>query len=71
VRADKVLLATNGFTDDLWPALRRTIVPVFSSIAATAPLSDEVARAIIPTRSVLYESGHITVYFRVDQQTGC
>ena len=34
-----------------WPGLRRTIVPVFSSIAATAPLSDEVARAIMPTRS--------------------
>ena len=68
VIADKVLLATNGFTDDLWPALRRTIVPVFSSIAATAPLSDEVARAIMPGRQVAYESGHITVYYRIDQR---
>lgn len=67
VHADKVLLATNGFTDDLWPALRRTIVPVFSSIAATAPLSEEVARSIMPGRPVLYESGHITVYYRIDQ----
>ena len=68
VHAEKVLLATNGFTDDLWPALRRTIVPVFSSIAATAPLTEEVARSIMPTRPVLYESGHITVYYRLDQQ---
>jgi len=67
VYADKVLIATNGFTDDLWPALRRTVIPVFSSIAATAPLPDEVARAIMPTRPVLYESGHITVYYRIDQ----
>jgi glycine/D-amino acid oxidase-like deaminating enzyme len=66
VRAEKVLIATNGFTGDLWPGLRRTIVPVFSSIAATEPLSDDVARQIMPTRSVLYESGHITVYYRVD-----
>jgi len=66
VRAEKVLIATNGFTDDLWPGLRRTIVPVFSSIAATEPLPDDVARLIMPTRSVLYESGHITVYYRVD-----
>jgi len=66
VRAEKVLIATNGFTDDLWPDLRRTIVPVFSSIAATGPLADAVARQIMPTRSVLYESGHITVYYRVD-----
>lgn len=66
VRADKVLLATNGFSDDLWPGLRRSIVPVFSSIAATAPLSEDVVRAIMPARSVLYESGHITVYYRID-----
>ena len=66
VRADKLLIATNGFTDDLWPDLRRTIVPVFSSIAASEQLPDHVARQIMPTRSVLYESGHITVYYRVD-----
>jgi glycine/D-amino acid oxidase-like deaminating enzyme len=66
VRADKILIATNGFTDDLWPGLRQTIVPVFSSIAATEPLPDDVARKVMPTRSVLYESGHITVYYRVD-----
>ena len=66
VRADKVLLATNGFTDDLWPGLRQTVVPLFSSIAATAPLPDKVARQIMPKRPVLYESGHITVYYRVD-----
>jgi glycine/D-amino acid oxidase-like deaminating enzyme len=66
VHADKVLFATNGFTDDLWPGLRRTVVPLFSSIAATAPLPDAVAQRIMPTRSVLYESGHITVYYRID-----
>ncbi len=66
VRADKVLIATNGFSDDLWPGLGRTIVPLFSSIAATAPLPEDIARQIMPTRSVLYESGHITVYYRID-----
>ncbi len=66
VRAEKILIATNGFTDDLWPDLRRTIVPVFSSIAATEPLPDDVARQIMPTRSALYESGRITVYYRID-----
>jgi len=66
VRAEKILIATNGFTDDLWPGLRRTIVPVFSAIAATEPLPDDIARQIMPTRSVLYENGRITVYYRVD-----
>jgi glycine/D-amino acid oxidase-like deaminating enzyme len=67
VRADAVLLATNGYTDDLWPGLRRSVVPVFSSIAATAPLEEAALRGIMPHRGSLYESGHITVYLRVDR----
>jgi glycine/D-amino acid oxidase-like deaminating enzyme len=66
VRAEKVLIATNGFSGDLWPGLSRTIVPLFSSIAATEPLPEEIARLVMPRRSVLYESGHITVYYRLD-----
>ncbi len=27
LRADKLILATNGYTDDLWPGLRRSIIP--------------------------------------------
>ncbi|MGA2187222.1 MAG: FAD-binding oxidoreductase [Steroidobacteraceae bacterium] len=64
--AAHVVLATNGYTDDLWPGLRRSVVPVFGAIAATAPLPEALARAILPSRSVLYESGAITVYYRVD-----
>ncbi|MBB5690942.1 FAD-binding oxidoreductase [Roseomonas alkaliterrae] len=67
VRATHIVLATNGYTDDLWPGLRRSVVPVFSSIAASAPLADEVARAIMPRRASLYEAGRITVYYRMDR----
>ena len=66
VTARHVVLATNGYTDDLWPRLRRTIVPLFGAIAASAPLPEALARAVMPSRSVLYESGAITVYYRVD-----
>jgi glycine/D-amino acid oxidase-like deaminating enzyme len=66
VAAPHVVIATNGYTDDLWPGLRRSIVPVFGAIAATAPLPAAVAREILPGRSVLYESSAITVYYRVD-----
>jgi len=64
--APQVVLATNGYTDDLWPGLRRTLVPVFGAIAATAPLPDALAAEVMPCRSVLYESGAITVYYRMD-----
>lgn len=67
IQADTVVLGTNGYSDDLLPGLRRSIVPVFSSIAASAPLSANVAAGIMPMRASLYESGRITVYLRVDQ----
>lgn len=68
VRADKVILATNGYTDDLWPGLRRTVVPVYSGIVASEPLPEALARAVFPKRASLYEVGNITVYYRLDAQ---
>ncbi len=66
VRADTVLLATDGYTDDLWPGLRRSIVPIYSAIVATAPLPAPLAASIVPTRAVVYEMGAITAYYRRD-----
>jgi glycine/D-amino acid oxidase-like deaminating enzyme len=63
VQADKLILATNGYTDDLWPGLRRSIVPVYSAIVASEPLPE----VIMPSRSALYEMGHVTVYYRLDR----
>ena len=68
VTATQVVLASNGYTDPLWPGLRRTIVPLFGAIAASAPLGDAAAQSILPDRPVLYESGNITVYYRIDSQ---
>jgi glycine/D-amino acid oxidase-like deaminating enzyme len=68
VTATQVVLASNGYTDPLWPGLRRTIVPLFGAIAASAPLGDAAARSILPDRPVLYESGNITVYYRIDSR---
>ncbi|MBZ9995180.1 NAD(P)/FAD-dependent oxidoreductase [Mesorhizobium sp. BH1-1-4] len=66
VSADKVLVATNGYTGALWPGLEQSLVPVFSAIAATEPLPPAVAAAILPHRPVVYEAGNITVYYRID-----
>jgi glycine/D-amino acid oxidase-like deaminating enzyme len=66
LRARQVVLATNGYTDDLWPGLRQSIVPVFSAIAASEPMPEALAEVVLPQRSSLYEVGRITVYARVD-----
>lgn len=67
VTAEKVIVGTNGYTGDLIPDLKRTIVPVYSSIAATEPLDPAMARKIMPAGGVLYEAARITVYYRLDK----
>jgi len=41
IDADQVVLSTNGYTDDLYPGLAQSIVPVISIQAATPPLTEE------------------------------
>src|SRR6266850_8045737 len=48
VTASTVILATNAYTDDLWPGLRRTVLPVQSYQVATRPLPDNVRRRVLP-----------------------
>ena len=67
VTAGQVVLATNGYTDGLWPGLRQSVVPVFSAIAATEPMPADVASQVFPLRGAAYETGRLTVYYRVDQ----
>jgi glycine/D-amino acid oxidase-like deaminating enzyme len=40
---------------------------VFSMIAATEPLPEALAQAVLPQRSVLFEVASMTVYYRLDQ----
>lgn len=67
LKAQQVVLGTNGYADNLWPALRRSVVPVYTTIVATEPLPDAIARQIMPGGSVLYEVGNNTVYYRLDR----
>ena len=64
VAAERLVLATNGYTDALWPGLRRSLVPLYSAIASTEPLPEAVVQAIMPVRSSVYEIGSVTVYYR-------
>jgi glycine/D-amino acid oxidase-like deaminating enzyme len=68
VEADHVVLATNGYTDGLWPQLKESVVPVFSAIAATDPLPEKLRNMILAGRQVLYESSWRVLYYRVDHQ---
>ena len=66
MRAEQLVLATNAYSDDIWPKLRRSVVPVFSGIVATEALPKAMTDQILPGGTALYETGQITVYYRVD-----
>ncbi|MBT5433163.1 MAG: FAD-binding oxidoreductase [Rhodospirillaceae bacterium] len=67
VTADKVLIATNGFTrDDLHPATDGCLLPVISEIVATRPLTDEeLARHRYQAEMPLYDKRPMFAYYRV------
>jgi len=63
--AGEVVVATNGYTDGIAPALRRRVIPVGSYIIATEPLADDVARAIAPTGRAFFDTKNFLNYWHV------
>ncbi len=68
VKAGKVVIATGGYTGDLVPKLRQTIIAPNSFIVATQPLGDNVARSILPGGQVTSDTRQLLLYFRKDHQ---
>ncbi|WP_010114975.1 NAD(P)/FAD-dependent oxidoreductase, partial [Burkholderia oklahomensis] len=66
IDAQQVLLATNGYTDGLWPGLAQSVIAANSFIVATEPLSDALARTILPGGEVASDSRRLLLYFRKD-----
>jgi glycine/D-amino acid oxidase-like deaminating enzyme len=66
VSADQVVLCTNAYADALVPRLARTVVAVNSYQVATAPLSDNVRKTILPEGQVSSDARKLLLYFRLD-----
>ncbi|WP_448202997.1 NAD(P)/FAD-dependent oxidoreductase [Azospirillum sp. sgz302134] len=68
VVAKRVVLATNAYSDALWPKLAQTIVPVRSYQMATQPLPENVRRSILPQGHALSDTQGDLYFFRQDAQ---
>jgi glycine/D-amino acid oxidase-like deaminating enzyme len=66
VSADRAVVCTNGYTGDLVPGLRTTVIAPNSFQVATIPLSDNVARSILPEWHVTSDTRQLLFYFRRD-----
>jgi len=66
IRARTVILATNAYTDDLWPGLSQsfTVIPYFQ--LSTSPLGS-AADSILPRRQGLWDTAPIMTSLRKDQ----
>jgi glycine/D-amino acid oxidase-like deaminating enzyme len=64
VRCRHVIAASNGYTDQSDPWLRRRLVPVRSRIIATVPLSDNLMRQLMPKGVMCSETRKLHYYYR-------
>ncbi|KMO35780.1 NAD(P)/FAD-dependent oxidoreductase [Methylobacterium aquaticum] len=63
---ERVVLCTNGYSGDLWPHLRQTIIAANSFQVATTPLSDNLRRTVLPEGQVCSDTRKLLLYFRLD-----
>jgi len=66
LRARTVILATNGYCGPLDDELRRSTIPVCSVQVASAPLSENVRRTILPQGQSASDTRRLLFYFRLD-----
>ncbi|WP_338477610.1 FAD-binding oxidoreductase [Pseudomonas trivialis] len=66
VTADQVVLATNGYSGNLWPGMAQSILAANSFIVATKPLSGQAADSILPGQETVSTAQRLLLYFRKD-----
>ncbi len=65
VAAREVVIATNGYTGDITPQLKRRVVPIASHIIATEELDPALADSLIPKKRTLGDTPRILCYYRM------
>lgn len=66
VTADQVVLATNGYSGNLWPGMAQSILAANSFIVATKPLTGHAAESILPGQETVSTAQRLLLYFRKD-----
>jgi glycine/D-amino acid oxidase-like deaminating enzyme len=65
IEADDVVIATNGYTGDATPQLKRRLIPVASHIIATEELPPDFAASLIPNKRTLGDTRRVLTYYRL------
>ncbi|WP_339935578.1 FAD-dependent oxidoreductase [Vreelandella glaciei] len=67
IEAERVLLCTNGYSDDLQPKLATSLIAANSYQIATRPLTTEEGSQILPGGEVASDARKLLLYFRRDR----
>ena len=59
-----LVVATNGYTGQLTPWLRRRIIPIGSYVIATEPLEPHVLEKLMPSQRVISDTRKVVYYYR-------
>jgi glycine/D-amino acid oxidase-like deaminating enzyme len=65
ILAGEVIVATNGYTDGVAPALRRRVMPIGSYIIASEPLPEDLARELSPKGRAFFDTKNFLFYWHV------
>jgi len=63
--AEQVIVATNGYTGDATPSLKRKVIPVASHIIATEELPEDLAGSLIPNGRTISDTPRVLCYYRL------
>jgi len=66
VSAQWVVVATNAYTNRLWPEIRHELVPLNYFNCATPPLPPEIGEAILPGRQGVWDTASVLSSYRKD-----
>lgn len=64
IKSDWIIVATNGYSDDLIPKLSKTIIPITPIQIATDPLPESVIGSVLPEGHTISDSRRIIMYAR-------
>ena len=68
LHARRVIIATNAYSGNLYPALRRALVPLRLFQVATAPMGDNLAATILPEGHGISDARRVLWAFRKDPE---
>ncbi len=64
VLARDLVIATNGYTGNLTPWLRRRVIPIGSYMIATEPLPEQLMDRLFPSNRIVSDTRKVVYYYR-------